>query len=284
MSIAITGSTGHLGRLVVAHLKEKAPNADIIALARVPSKAADLGVTVREADYNNVETLERALNGVDTVLLISSNEVGQRTVQHRNVIEGAKQAGVKWIVYTSLLHADSSPLSLAEEHLQTETDLKASGIPFTILRNGWYTENYTASIPGALAGGAFLGSAGEGKISSAARIDFAEAAVAVLTGDGHIGKTYELAGDEAYTLSDLAAEISRQTGKTIPYKNLPEAEYAAALTGFGLPEDMARAIAGWDVGASQGALFDSSHQLHALLGRSTTPLSVTVAEALKQVS
>ena len=187
------------------------------------------------------------------------------------------------IVYTSLLHADTSPLSLAEEHLATEAELKASGIPFTILRNGWYTENYTGSIPGALAGGAFLGSAGEGKISSATRADYAEAAVAALTGDGHEGKTYELAGDEAWTLSDLAAEISRQTGRTIPYKNLPEAEYAAALEGFGLPEVLARAIASWDVGASQGALFDDCRQLSTLIGRPTTPLSIAVADALKQI-
>ena len=191
---------------------------------------------------------------------------------------------MKRIVYTSLLHADTSLLSLADEHRATEAELKASGIPFTLLRNGWYTENYTASIPGALAGGAFLGSASDGKISSATRTDYAEAAVAALTGEGHGGKTYELAGDEAYTLSELAAEISRQTGKAIPYQNLPEAEYAAALMRFGLPESLAQAIASWDVGASQGALFDDSHQLSALIGRPTTPLSVAVADGLKQVS
>ncbi|NTW03160.1 MAG: NAD(P)H-binding protein, partial [Oscillochloris sp.] len=216
----------------------------------------------------------------DTLLLISSNEVGQRAVQHHNVIEAATKAGVKRIVYTSLLHADTSLLSLAEEHHATEVALKASGIPFTILRNGWYTENYTGSIPGAIAGGAFIGSAGTGKIASASRIDYAEAAVAVLAGEGHAGKIYELAGDEAYTLSDLAAEISRQTGKTIPYKDLPEAGYAAALASFGLPDGLAQAFAGYDVAASQGALFDDGHQLSALIGRPTTPLSAAVAEAL----
>ena len=168
------------------------------------------------------------------------------------MIDAAKQAGVKRIVYTSLLHADTSPLDLASSTARRKPTLKASGIPFTILRNGWYTENYTGSVGGALAGGAFIGSAGDGRISSATRADYAEAAVAVLTGTGHEGKTYELAGDEAYTLSELAAEISRQTGKTIPYKNLPEAEYAAALAGFGLPEGLARAIAGWDLGAAKG--------------------------------
>jgi len=179
------------------------------------------------------------------------------------------------------LHADTSPLNLADGHRGTEAELRLSGIPFTILRNGWYTENYTASVPAALAGGAFLGSAGNGRISSALRVDYADAAVAVLTSDGHEGKTYELAGDEAYTLSDLAAEISRQTGRTIPYNNLPEADYAAALTGLGLPEPLAHAYASYDVGASQDALFDNGRQLSALIGRPTTPLATAVAEALK---
>jgi NAD(P)H dehydrogenase (quinone) len=282
MTIAITGATGKLGRLVVNKLKSKAPAAQIVALVRTPAKAADLGVPVRQADYSKPDTLERALAGIETLLLVSSNEIGQRKAQHRNVIEAAKKAGVQWIVYTSLLHADTSAIkALADEHLATEADLKASGVPYTILRNGWYTENYTGSIPGAIAGGAFLGSAGNAKISSAPRADYAEAAVAVLTGEGHKGKTYELAGDQAYTLSDLAAEISRQTGKAIPYKNLPEAEYAAALTGFGLPAPAAQAYALFDTGAAQGALFDEERQLSKLIGRPTTPLATSVADALK---
>ena len=265
MTIAITGATGQLGRLVVSKLKGKVPAIDIVALARSPAKAADLGVTVREADYAKPETLASALAGVDTLLLISSpSEVGGRTAQHRNVIEAAKGAGVKRIVYTSLLHADTSLLDLAIEHLQSEAELKASGISFTILRNGWYTENYTGLVGRALASGAFIGSAGDGKISSAPRADYAEAAVTVLTGEGHGDKTYELAGDDAYTLSELAAEISRQTGTTIPYKNLPEADYAAALAGFGLRHSLARAIARWDLGASKGALFDHERQLSSV--------------------
>ncbi|MGV3686219.1 MAG: SDR family oxidoreductase [Daejeonella sp.] len=281
MEIAITGATGQLGQLVVSKLKEKISAKDIVAVVRSSAKAAGLGVEVREADYNSPEALSAALNGIDALLLISSSEVGQRFVQHSNVIEAAKNAAVKQIVYTSLLHADTSALSLADEHRATEALLRSSGIPHTILRNGWYTENYTGSIGGALAGGAFIGSAGEGKIASAARADFAEAAVAVLTSEGHAGKTYELAGDEAYTLNDLAAEISRQTGKNIPYKNLPEADYAGALTGFGLPEDLSHAIAGWDKAASQGALFNDERQLSKLIGRPTTSLSAVVAEALK---
>jgi NAD(P)H dehydrogenase (quinone) len=282
MTIAITGATGKLGRLIIDKLKVRTPATSIIALARTPAKAADLGVQVRQADYSKPDTVESALVGVDTLLLVSSNEIGRRAVQHRNVIEAAKKAGVQWILYTSLLHAETSAIkSLADEHLVTEADLKASGVPFTLLRNGWYTENYTASVPGAVAGGAFLGSAADAKISSAARADYAEAAAVVLTSDGHRGKTYELAGDQAYTLSDLAAEISRQTGKTIPYKNLSEAEYAAALVGIGLPAPVAQAYANFDAGAAQGALFDDGRQLSKLIGRPTTPLAVSVAEALK---
>jgi NAD(P)H dehydrogenase (quinone) len=257
------------------------PAAQIVALVRSPEKAADLGVSARAADYARPDTLSSALEGVDTLLLISSSEVGQRTLQHQNVIDAAKKAGVRKIVYTSLLRADTTTLALAPEHVATEAALKASGLAYTILRNGWYSENYTGSIDGALAGGAFIGSAGDGKIAAAPRVDYAEAAVAVLTGKGHDGKTYELVGDNAWTLTDLAAEISKQTGKDIPYKNLPEADYAAALVGVGLPEGVAALYAGLDVGASQGALFDDSKHLSQLLGRPTTPLSVPVAAALK---
>ena len=281
MKTGITGATGHLGRLVVEKLKEKVSSENIVALVRSPQKAADLGVEAREFDYSRPEGLTDALKGIDNLLLISGNEVGQRAVQHKNVIEAAKKAGVKWIVYTSLLHADTSTLSLAGEHLLTEKAIKDSGIAYTLLRNGWYTENYTGSVQGSLAGGAFVGSAGDGRISSAPRADYAEAAVAVLTGGSHEGKTYELSGDDSYTLSDMAAEISRQSGRNIPYKNLAENEYAEVLKGFGVPEAYAYGIAGWDISASKGDLYDDSHQLSKLTGRKTTPLASVVKEALK---
>ncbi len=284
MKIGITGATGQLGQLVVDKLKEKTSSSEIVALVRSTQKAAGMGVEAREFDYVKSENLTGALKGIDTLLLISGNEIGQRAIQHSNIINAAKKAGVQWIVYTSLLRADTSSLSLAGEHLATELTLKASGIPFTILRNGWYTENYTGSLGGALAGGALVGSAGEGRISSASRIDFAEAAVAVLTSANHQGKTYELAGDEAYTLTDLAAEVSSQTGKALPYKNLPEKEYAAILKSFGLPEMFADAIASWDISASKGDLYDNGKQLSRLIGRPTTGLKVAVAEALAAIS
>jgi len=280
MKIGVTGATGQLGRLVVGKLKEKGLAENVVALVRTPEKAADLGVEAREFDYNNPNQLVGALNGIDKLVLISGNELGQRATQHANVIEAAKKAGVKLVVYTSLLHADTSTLSLAPEHLATEKTLQASGLAYTILRNGWYTENYTGSVAGAVAAGAFIGSAGEGKISSAARADFAEAAVEVVSGEGHEGKIYELSGDESYTLADLAAEISKQSGKSIPYNNLPETEYAKILKSFGIPEGFADAIASWDVSASKCDLFDESHQLSKLIGKPTTPLAQTVKEAL----
>jgi NAD(P)H dehydrogenase (quinone) len=281
MIIGITGATGQLGRLVIAKLKTRIPAADIIALARSPEKAADLGVKVREGDYDRPDTLERAFAGIDTLLLISSNVEGKRVEHHAAAIAAAKKAGVKRIVYTSLLHADTSTIGLAKDHHETEQALKSSGIAYTILRNGWYAENYTGSIPGALKGGALLGSAGEGKLSLATRNDLADAAAAALAGDGHAGKVYELGGDVAYTLSDLAAEVSRQAGRTIPYKNLPEADYAAALASFGLPQPIAAMLAAWDTSASKGDLFDDSRALSRLIGRPTTPLSTAVSEALQ---
>ncbi|MDX5629415.1 MULTISPECIES: SDR family oxidoreductase [unclassified Brenneria] len=282
--IAITGASGQLGRLVIEQLLAKQPAGDILALVRDVTKVADLaarGVQVKAADYNQPDSLVAALQGVDKLLLISSSEVGKRAAQHRNVIEAAKQANVKLLAYTSILHADRSPLGLAKEHRETEELIKASGLPYTLLRNGWYSENYAASIPAALQHGVFIGSAGEGKISSATRADYAAAAVAVLTLDNQAGKVYELAGDEAYTLAQLAAEISLQSGKTIGYQNLPEAEYSAALAAAGVPAAFADIIADSDVGASKGGLFDDEHQLSRLIGRPTTPLATVVKSAIQ---
>jgi len=280
MKIAVTGATGQLGSQVIEQLKCRVSNENIVALVRNTEKAANLGVETREFDYNKPDHLSKALHGIDHLLLISGTEFGQRTTQHKNVIYAAKEAGVKWIVYTSLLRADTSHLNLAAEHVETEEILTNSGLEFTILRNGWYSENYTASVPGAVSGGAFLGSAANGKISSAARADYAEAAAIVIANETHKGKVYELAGDDFYTLTDLAAMISEQTGKNIPYNNLQEEEYANILKNIGLPEGLAIGLASWDVSASHGALFDNSRTLSSILGRPTTPIAKSVKEAL----
>lgn len=281
--IAITGASGQLGRLVIEDLLKTVKAEDIVAVVRNPAKVEDFasrGVQVRAADYGDVSALAKAFSGVEKVLLISSSEVGQRAVQHSNIIAAAKQAVVKLIAYTSLLHADKSPLALAEEHIVTEQQLKESGVPFVLLRNGWYTENYLASVPPAIQHGVFIGSAGEGKIASATRADYAAAAAKVLTLDNQAGKVYELAGDHGWTLTELAAEVSLQSGKPVVYQNLDEADFKAALQGAGLPEGFAALLANSDAGAEKGGLFDDSHQLSKLIGRPTTSLSDSVKSAL----
>jgi len=283
--IVVTGATGHLGCLVIAGLLKKVPASSIVAAVRNVKKAKDiaaLGVQVRYADYNQPLTWDAALKGAEKVLLISSSEVGQRAKQHRAVIDAAKRPGVKLLAYTSVLRADTSPLGLAAEHKETEAMIRASGIPFTLLRNSWYTENYTAGIAGALAQGAVYGCAGEGRIASAARADYAEAAAVVMAAENQAGRVYELAGDTAYTRAELAAEISRQSGKKIGYVNLSEAEYKSALVKAGLPESVAALLADSDTGISKGALFDDGHQLSKLIGRTTTSLAAAVRAVVGQ--
>ena len=280
--IAVTGATGQLGQLVIKHLLNKVELRQIVALVRNIEKAASLtslGVQVRQADYSKPETLESALDGVAKLLLISSSEVGQRATQHKNVIDAAKKAGVELLAYTSLLHADTSPLALAEEHVVTEAYLKQAEVPHVLLRNGWYTENYLASVAPALANGGFIGCAQDGKISSAAREDYAEAAAAVLTSEAEQnGKVYELSGDEAYTLSELSALISKKSGKATPYINMEEADFAKALEGAGLPAPFAAVLANSDTGASQGALYDDSKTLSSLIGHPTKSLEQLISD------
>ena len=281
--IAVTGATGQLGQLVINELLATHNAQDLVAIVRNPAKAqalAQKGVQVREADYGNSAALAQALQGVEKLLLISSSEVGQRAPQHRNIIIAAKSAGVQLIAYTSLLHADTSPLGLRAEHIETENDLAQSGIPFVLLRNGWYSENYLASVPAALEHGAFIGSAGDGKIASASRQDYAAAAAKVLSLDNQAGKVYELAGDEAWTLTELAEKLSALTGKSVVYENLSEADFAAALQNAGLPEGFARLLADSDVGASKGGLYDDCHQLSRLIGRPTTSIDDSLKASL----
>ena len=281
MTIAITGATGQLGRLAIAALKTRVPADSILALVRDPAKAADLGVPVGAFDYKSApETLTSALKGVDTLVLISSNDVDDRVGQHRAVIAAAKAAGVGHILYTSILKGDASPMLLAQDHIATEAAIRASGLPFTLLRNGWYTENMTGSLGAALAHGAMIGSAGEGRLSAAPRADYAEAIAVVAAGQGHQGKVYELAGDTAFTMAEMAAEVSRLSGKTVPDTSLPTETYAGILTSFGLPAGFAMVLADSDEKAASGALFDDRRTLSRLIGRPTTPMADTVAAAL----
>ncbi|GAB2886590.1 SDR family oxidoreductase [Paraburkholderia jirisanensis] len=283
-TILVTGAAGQLGQLVLRALLDTTPANRIHALVRSERAAASvaaLGVQVRIGDYTAPRSLDAAFQGIERALLISSNDLGQRVAQHANVIDAAKRAGVGLLAYTSLLHADTSPLGLAEDHRQTEAALRASGLPFVLLRNGWYTENYTAGIPAALAHSALFGSAGAGRISSAARADYAAAAAAVLTA-AHVqaGRIYELAGDHSFTLAQFSAELSSQTHKSIAYNNLPESEFKAALLAAGLPEPVAALLSDSDKCAADDALFDDKGELRALIGRPTTPFEKTMAAAL----
>ena len=282
--IAITGATGQLGRLVVQALLQRVPAAHIVAAVRTPAKAQDLaalGVQVRQADYTQPDTLRAAFAGVDKLLLISSSEVGQRAAQHHAVVDAAKAAGVKLIAYTSILRADTSALGLAAEHKETEAALRASGVPFVLLRNGWYTENYAGVVATAVQYGAVMGSAKDGRIAAASRADYAAAAAAVLVRDSQAGKVYELAGDTAFTLTELAAEIAKQSGKPVAYADMPQAVYAAELVKVGLPGGFAALLADSDAAAANGGLFDDGHQLSQLIGRSTSPIAAVVSAALK---
>ncbi|WP_314324111.1 SDR family oxidoreductase [Paenarthrobacter ilicis] len=283
MSIVITGATGQLGRHVVEALLERnVPAADIVATGRSVEKLADFaerGVTVQEMDYENPASVAAALKGAAKVLLISSSAVGQRVEQHRTVIEAAKAEGVELLAYTSIANADTTGMKLAAEHQATEELLKESGIPFVLLRNGWYLENYTEQLPGTLAQGAIAGSAGEGKVSAAARVDYAHAAAAVLVADDQAGKVYELGGDHAFTMGQLASEISDAAGREVTYKDLPASDYQQMLEGVGVPGAFAEILADSDLGIARGDLLVTSGDLQKLIGRPTTPLSEAVRSA-----
>lgn len=279
--ILVTAATGHLGRLVVARLLETMPAGQVVAAARDVGKAADLGVEVRAGDYARPEDWGPALEGIDRVLLISSSEIGRRVDQHRTVIEAALRAGVEFVAYTSVLRADATDLLVGVEHRETEAVLRGSGVPFVLLRNGWYTENREGFLPAALGRGVLPGCAGGGRFSWAARRDYADAAAAVLAGSGHSGRTYELAGDEGQTLSDFAAEVARQTGRPLAYGDMPEADFRDLLAGAGLPEPFPELLANSDAVAARGGLFDDGRQLSRLIGRPTTPLADVVAALVR---
>jgi NAD(P)H dehydrogenase (quinone) len=284
MSIVVTGATGQLGRLVIDELLARVPATEVVAVVRDAEKAAGIaarGVELRIANYSDPESLANAFQAGDTVLLISGSEVGQRIPQHTAVVDAAKNAGVARIAYTGVLGGPAADFTLADDHKATEQAILDSGLTYTFLRNGWYTENYTAQIPVQLEHGV-VGSTGEGKVGSATRQDFAAAAAVVLTGEGHENKAYELSGDEPWTLAEYAAEVARQSGKEIAYTDVPAEVLTGILTGAGLPEAFVGILVDVDVsGISRGLLEGGSGDLSRLIGRPTTPLAETVALALK---
>jgi len=284
--IVITAASGNLGRLVLEDLLGRGVTASgIRAVVRDTTKLADYaerGVDVVHGDYADQDSLVKALSDADKFLLISSSGASEERVkQHLNAVAAAKQAGVKHVVYTSITQADTNPISFSWVHRDTESALRESGIPFTILRNNWYFENLLGSVGAALEHGAFIGSAGEGKVGYAARADYAAAAAAVLTGEGHEGKVYELTGDVALANAALAAEVTAQSGKQVAYASLPEQEYAKALEGFGLPAEVAADLAQADVAISEGALSEATDTLSTLIGRPTTTVAAAASQALK---
>jgi NAD(P)H dehydrogenase (quinone) len=280
---AITGATGHLGRLTIAALLKRVTADRVVALVRDPSRAADLAsskIEMRHFDYDNPAALGSALAGVERLLLISSNDIGSRVPQHRAVIDAAIAAGIGFVAYTSVLNADNNPLVVAPSHRETEAMLRDSGLPHAILRNGWYHENYLLGAEAAIAHGALLGSTGDGHISGAARADYAEAAAAVLVAGPKAAGTHELAGDEAYTLTDVAAALADASGRRVTYRDLPEADYAFALEQSGIPASFAAILAGLSAGAAGGILTDDSRTLSRLIGRPTTSLQAVVRAAI----
>ena len=284
-SILVTGATGHLGRLAVdALLARGVDPASVSALVRDADRGrdlADLGVDVRLGSYDDPDSLDVALKGVDRLLFVSGSEVGRRVEQHRNVVDAAVRAGVGLVAYTSITRADTSPLGLAPEHLATERALAASGLPHVLLRNSWYVENYTGQAAQQVEHGVVLGAAGGGRVSAATRADYAEAAAVAVLSDGLAGQVLELGADEAFTLGDYAATLSEAAGAPVAYRDLSVEDYAAALVGAGLPEGYARVLAESDAGLRDGALLVETGDLSRLIGRRTTPLTEAVRIALR---
>ncbi|GAA4074387.1 MULTISPECIES: SDR family oxidoreductase [Streptomyces] len=283
MSIVVTGATGSLGRLVVEDLLTRVPASEIAAVVRDKEKAAGLaarGVELRIADYSEPATLAGAFEAGDRVLLISGSEVGRRVPQHTAVIEAAKAAGVAQLAYTGILGGPDADFALADEHRVTERLILESGLPYTFLRNGWYTENYTANLAPVLAHGAVVSNAGEGRVASAARADYAAAAAAVLTGEGHLGRAYELSGDVAWSFAEYAAEVAAATGEPVTYNAVTPEAHLAILTGAGLPTAFAELLVDVDLAIERGRLAATPGDLARLIGRPTTPLATTVRAAL----
>ncbi|SEL54476.1 NAD(P)H dehydrogenase (quinone) [Blastococcus sp. DSM 46786] len=276
MPIVVTATSGHLGHLVVQDLLDRGvPASDVVAGARKPDAVADLaasGVRTTRIDYDDPATVEAAVGAGDTFVLVSGNDLVNRDRQHADAIASAARAGAHHLVYTSGLRAAESPSPIAARHAPTEEAVRGSGVPFTILRNGWYTENYGRDLHGVRQSGVLLASVGEGRVASASRRDFAQAVGAVVTSGGHLGRTYELSGDVAWTYDDLAAALSEVLGRDVIYRSVTPDEHLEMLTGAGIPEQFARMGVAVDGGIRDGAFAYRNGDLARLIGRPTTPL------------
>ena len=279
MIIAVTGATGAFGRLVLADLSTRVPADHLVAVVRDPDRAADLaaqGIDVRQAPYDDLEALTTAFTGVDQLLFVSGSEVGRRVAQHANVVRAAVGAGVGQVTYTSAPHASDTTLVLAPEHKATEELITGSGLRWTILRNNWYSENYASTLASVTETGRLVGAAGEGRVASAARADYAAGAAAVLTTEGHEGVVYELGGDTAWTYADLAGDLASALGRPVEYVSVSAAELDAELTAAGLDEQTRGFLVALDVNVAEGTLAEVTGQLSTLIRRPTTPLLSTL--------
>lgn len=275
MRIAVTGATGHFGSIVIEQLLERGISAsEIVAVVRSAEKAqplVDRGIDVRVAEYEDQSALAEAFSGVDRLVFVSGSEVGQRSAQHKNVIEAAKVAGISLIAYTSILNIETSTLGLSPEHRDTEQMLAESGIDYVLLRNGWYWENYASSLDAARATGKFFGAVGQGRVSGAARRDYAEAAAVVIASENQAGKVYELAGAPALTYPELASAMAEVLKTPVEYVNLSVEDYQQALESAGMSAEYAGLFAGMEPAIGQGALLSESTDLQQLIGRESTP-------------
>ena len=281
----LTGATGKLGRIVLDLLLQDVPANKVRVMARQPDSLAPYarrGVEVVKADFDQPDSLKVALKGVHVALLISGSAVGKRIQQHQAFLEAASRNAVARLVYTSLLRADASKMALAEEHWQTEEAIRRTGIPATILRNGWYFENYTDRLDAIRAQGGIVGCAKDGRVNAASRRDYAEAAAHVLLGKGGVGGTHELAGDKGFTLTELAEEIGRQTKQPCRYTDVDANKLGATLRAADIAPPFADFLVDCDLGIARGDLADETGELHKLIGRATTTLQQAVAAGLAQ--
>jgi len=281
--ILVTGATGQLGTLIVKHLVQKLPRGSVVAGGRNADKAPP-GAEFRTLDYNVPSSIDAALAGVTRVILVSGTEIGKRVQQHQAVVEAALRAGVRLLAYTSILKADTNPFLLATEHRATEQLLATAGLPYILLRNGWYSENYTGTAAMAIQFGVIQSASGNARFSTAPRDDYAAGAAALILRDDHKpGQAYELAGSTSFTKQEYADLLTRKSGKNISVQNLTAAEYVAALMQAGLPEGLAKILADSDSKSADGWLFNDSRTLAHAIGRSTVPFEQTLDAALSTV-